>query len=353
MTLAMELWKIEGEKLTQIDKATLDLEKHLENWIEKDITLIGIDALIIGRQVHTEYGGFIDLLAIDGDGDLIIIELKRKKTPRDIVSQCLDYGTWVHALEFEEIAEIYQSYKQKNLSEEFAEYFGNPIPENINSTYQIVIVAESVDESTERVVQHLNEFYKVNINVVFFNVFISDGHKIIGRSWLKDPVDVEEKSSAGKKSKWTGYYFVNTGISDDNSRDWKLNKKYEFVSAGGSKRYINAMKKLNKGDKLFAFISGRGYVGYGMVEENAVPIKNYKFSDKLIIDDLPDSHPWRQDSDLFKEEWLVKVKWFKTFDENSAQWFKGAFANQNAVCKLRDQNTFQFLSDKFELETKG
>ena len=46
MTLAMELWKIEGEQLTQIEKATLDLEKHLENWIERDITLIGIDALI-------------------------------------------------------------------------------------------------------------------------------------------------------------------------------------------------------------------------------------------------------------------------------------------------------------------
>ena len=64
MPLSMELWNISGEQLVPLDKAALDLEKRLENWIEKDISLIGIDALIIGRQVHTGYGGYIDLLAI-------------------------------------------------------------------------------------------------------------------------------------------------------------------------------------------------------------------------------------------------------------------------------------------------
>ena len=46
----------------------------------------------------------------------------------------------------------------------------------------IVIVAESLDDSTERIVQHLNEVHKVNINAVFFNVFTKDGKEFIGRS---------------------------------------------------------------------------------------------------------------------------------------------------------------------------
>ena len=350
MTLSMELWQISGEQLVPLSKAALDLEKRLENWIEKDISLIGIDALIIGRQVHTGHGGYIDLLAINTDGDLIIIELKKSKTPRDVVAQCLDYGTWVYNLTFDDIAGIYETYKGNALEKDFAEYFDTPLPEKINSGYQIVIVAESIDDSTERIVQHLNDVHKVNINVIFFNVFLAEGKELIGRSWLKDPVDVEEKSSTGKKSKWTGFYFVNTGITDDNARDWSLNRKYQFISAGGA-RWINQIKKLKKGDKLFALISGKGYVGFGIVEEEAVFVKNYKFNNKLLVQDLADDHPWTQANDPSRQEWMVKVNWLKTFDENNAQWFKGAFANQNVVCKLRDHNTFKFLSEKFEVET--
>ena len=242
MTLSMEIWQISNEQLTPLDKAKLDLEERLENWIEKDISLIGMDAMIIGRQVHTSYGGYIDLLAINGIGDLILIELKRSKTSRDIVAQCLDYGTWVYDLNYEDIAGIYESYRGSTLEKDFTEYFDTTFPEKINNDYQIVIVAESVDDSTERIVQHLNDVHKVNINVIFFNVFMTEGKEFIGRSWLKDPVDVEEKSSVGKKSKWTGFYFVNTGIADTKDRDWKLNKKYEYISAGGT-RWISMIKK--------------------------------------------------------------------------------------------------------------
>lgn len=33
-----------------------------------------------------------------------------------------------------------------------------------------------------------------------------------------------------------------------------------------------------------------------------------------------------------------------------ARWFKGAFANQNIVCKLRDQATVDFLIEEFDVE---
>lgn len=349
----MDLWQISNEQLVPMEKAALNLEKRLEVWIEQDISLLGIDALLIGRQVHTSYGGYIDLLAINSDGELIIIELKRSKTPRDIVAQCLDYGTWVYDLNFEDVVEIYESYKSTGFEKDFSEYFDAPVPEKINNSYQIVIVAESLDDSTERIVQHLNDVHKVNINAIFFNVFLKDGNEYIGRSWLKDPVEVEEKSVAGKKSKWTGYLFVNTGITEENARKWDLNRQYQFISAGGGLRWINAIKKLKVGDKFFALIKGKGYVGYGVVEEEAVIVKNYKINGSPIIEKLPENHPWREDKEPLKDEWLVKVNWLKTYDENDAKWFKGAFANQNVVCKLRDQNTFDFLLDKFEVATSN
>ncbi len=351
MSLSLNLWQIKNENLIPMNTITLNLEKRLESWIVQDISLLGIDAFIIGRQVHTNYGGYIDLMAINGDGELIIIELKRNKTPRDIVAQCLDYATWVYDLKYNDIVEIYKSYKTTDFNKDFAEFFDTPVPEKINTSYQIVIVAESLDDSTERIVQHLNEVHNMNINAIFFNIFSIDGNEYIGRSWLKDPVDVEEKSVTGRKPMATGYLFANTGITDDNSRNWNLNVKYNFISAGGGPRWINAIKKLNAGDKIFAYIKGKGYVGYGIVEEPAVLVKNYSVDGKLMIDDLPADHAWRQAKDPSVDEWIAKVKWLKKFDEKDAKSFKGVFANQNIVCQLRDQNTFKFLVENFEVDT--
>src|SRR5690606_1443432 len=89
----------------------------------------------------------------------------------------------------------------------------------------------------------------------FFNVFAHDANRFIGRSWLNDPADTEERSSTGSRPEWTGYYFVNTGIShDDDARAWELNRRYHFVNTGGGSRWINAIKKLKKGNKFFAYI---------------------------------------------------------------------------------------------------
>jgi hypothetical protein len=41
------------------------------------------------------FGGRIDLLAIAPDGALVLIELNRNRTPREVVAQSLDYAGWV------------------------------------------------------------------------------------------------------------------------------------------------------------------------------------------------------------------------------------------------------------------
>jgi len=43
-------------------------------------------------------GGIIDLLCIDESGNLIVVELKRDKTPREVTAQTLDYASWVDSL---------------------------------------------------------------------------------------------------------------------------------------------------------------------------------------------------------------------------------------------------------------
>jgi len=45
--------------------------------------------MLIGRQEETGHGGRIDLLGIAPDGTLVLIEVKRSRTPREVVAQAL------------------------------------------------------------------------------------------------------------------------------------------------------------------------------------------------------------------------------------------------------------------------
>jgi len=60
--------------------------------------------------VETAYGKFIDLLCMDSEGTLVIVELKRDKTPREVTAQALDYASWVKTLNAEEIEKIAAAY---------------------------------------------------------------------------------------------------------------------------------------------------------------------------------------------------------------------------------------------------
>lgn len=58
---AIKLWKIiDNEKPQCINRASLNYEARLENWIEKDISIISDNIIVIGTQVQTSYGKKID-----------------------------------------------------------------------------------------------------------------------------------------------------------------------------------------------------------------------------------------------------------------------------------------------------
>ena len=96
MTAEIRVWRIQkDDHLHPVKSSKLDMEARLEDWIEEDISILSNDFLVIGRQVATEYGGAIDLLCLDRQGDVVVVELKRDKSPREITAQILDYASWV------------------------------------------------------------------------------------------------------------------------------------------------------------------------------------------------------------------------------------------------------------------
>ena len=92
------LYKVLSGELVPVERKSLASEETLENWIAKDPNIIGLDVLILGRQVVTDFKGRIDILAIDREGSITIVELKRDRTPREVVAQVLDYASWIAGL---------------------------------------------------------------------------------------------------------------------------------------------------------------------------------------------------------------------------------------------------------------
>lgn len=345
----MMLWKVAGTKLQPIDISTLDQEQRLENWIAADPDILGMELAIIGRQVQTAYGGKIDLLALDSEGNCVALELKRGRTPREVVAQVLDYGSWIKDLGYNDLDQITQRYRQKSLSTIFEECFGAALPDTVNASHNLVVVASELDESSERIIVYLSEEHGVSINAVFFNFFRDGASEYLGRAWLKNPAETIERTESRKRAPWTGYWFVNVGEGDH--RNWDDNLKYGYVGAGQGEKYSRPLRHLKVGDRLFAYMKGLGYVGYGEVTKEAVPIGDFSVDEigKPLLD-LPLRAPRaseNKDSPV-NAEWAVGVKWSKTFTREQPKTFKGAFANQNIVCKLRDTKTLDYLRAEFD-----
>jgi hypothetical protein len=89
---------------------------------------------------------------------------------------------------------------------DFAARFEQPLDEeSINGSHQIVIVAATLDASSERIVGYLNE-RGVAIHVLFL-VFNHGNGQLLSRAWLIDPGDVQiqaaTSASRGEKEPWT------------------------------------------------------------------------------------------------------------------------------------------------------
>ena len=201
MPQKIRVWKVtsEGKPAEMSNKEKVESETKLENWLESDISILDPDLLVVGRQVRTDFGGAIDLLCLDREGDIVVIELKKDQTPRDVTAQALDYASWARNLDDGDIRKIWDAYLEKHsrkdilLNEAFDEKFDCPLPDVLNANHRSLIVANSIDDSTERIVRYLSDIH-VPINVATVQYFKDeDGREILAQVFLIEPDMAQER----------------------------------------------------------------------------------------------------------------------------------------------------------------
>ena len=205
MSEEIKLWQIkEDDKFEVCNPSKLDLEERLENWIEENISILSPDLLIIGRQVETDFGGVIDLLCLNRNGDILIVELKRGKTPREVTAQALDYASWVSELSNDRITSIANNYLSNRgpIENAFSNIFKVDLPDILNENHGIIIVASQIDPSTERIIKYLSDTYGVNINAATFQYFKTQtNEEFLSRVFLVEPEQIEYQVRIKSSSK--------------------------------------------------------------------------------------------------------------------------------------------------------
>lgn len=337
MAVQHGIWKI-GETPKPLAMVKLESELLLEEQIARDVSILNAGWLLIGRQVYTDFGKYIDLLAIDATGSIIIIELKKHKTTRDVVAQAIDYAAWVEKLPSEKFVQIYAEFAAKNglaekgFDEAFKAKFGSlPVEEEVNSSHQMVIVAAELDAGTERIINYLNDKAEVAVNAVFFSVFQDGDNQYLSRSWMIDPVETEEHAvNTRQKGEWNGEFYASFGAGPD-SRNWDDAAEHGFISAGGGRWYSKTLFMLEPGDRVWVNIPGRGYVGVAEVAGHAL------IADEFIKPELSLKGQYRlaEDSGEDEAEYFVPVSWLHKVPEARALNEVGLFGNQNSVARPR------------------
>lgn len=159
--------RIEKIESTTFKQLGFKEREHLQEWIANNPSCLNEDLLIIQK----EFDGFndtserLDLLAIDKEGNLVVIENKRDDSGRDVTWQVQKYAAYCSTLNSSQIISIFSQYlnkegitgKAEELLEEFLETEDFREKLNLgNSQRMILIAGEYRKEVTSTVLWLLN-----------------------------------------------------------------------------------------------------------------------------------------------------------------------------------------------------
>ncbi|MFQ5586424.1 MAG: hypothetical protein ACE5GF_06355 [Thermodesulfobacteriota bacterium] len=179
-------------------------EAVLETWLESNPDDILEDGklLIIGRQVTTNLGSVIDLLGIDREGNTVVIELKRDRTPRDTLAQALEYASFAEELDTNQLETILQHYATDDalsLAEYHRTYFELAPDEAVsfNKEQRIVLVGQRVAGEIRQTASFLRR-KGLRVTCLEFSYFqTGDGKHLLSYDIVvgKEPAKIKHISS--------------------------------------------------------------------------------------------------------------------------------------------------------------
>lgn len=139
------LFRIHGEGTVESvpthELAELGLRERddLQEWVIHEPRILGENLLVI----TSEYAGFedtldrLDVLALDRDGKLVVVELKRDLADSETDLQALKYASFCSTLTAEDVQHLYREFHQRRRSEDLT-------PEDVGNQFASFIASDEL-----------------------------------------------------------------------------------------------------------------------------------------------------------------------------------------------------------------
>ena len=182
----IEVWTVDGSQVSRLAKSNrMESELLLEDVLVENPGLLIEDLKLVGRQTPTE-GGPLDLIGVDGEGRLVVFELKRGTLSRDAVAQVIDYASDLDGMELDDLANHISARSGDygiDKIDDFQDWYTTVLGvEDLESLkpLRMFLVGLGVDDRTERMARFLAENSGMDISLLTFHGFEYDGKTILG-----------------------------------------------------------------------------------------------------------------------------------------------------------------------------
>lgn len=206
MSTEIKVWQISGDQMeileTTMPEAGRREVDHLERWLKSNPSILGDDFVIIGEQVQTASGP-VDFLGVDRTGNLVIVELKRDRVPREALAQAIDYASDLDAWDYERLNQECLKHTRQTLEE----YLAAKAPDmdleqlTLNDSQRILLVGTAIEDSLQRMIGWLSEKYGVGANAIVLKyIRTANGEDLLARTMVLPEELVRGRSKRhGKK----------------------------------------------------------------------------------------------------------------------------------------------------------
>ncbi len=225
MTEELCIWAVDGsgtvEPLSPLKQMPTEL--RFEELIVRNPEMLEPGLRLVGRQTPTQTG-WLDLLAIDTDGRLVVCELKRGMLAREAVTQVLDYASDLDAMSTGDLAEHISDRSGNHGIERiddfeqwYADNFGGDDLSRLLPP-RMVLVGLGVDTVAERMARFISAG-PVDISVVTFHGFRREGEQLLARqleveSGRTEVIRRRRSATTAEKRRLLGKYLVDNGYKD-------------------------------------------------------------------------------------------------------------------------------------------
>lgn len=163
---------LQNKKLIEIPItafATLNLKERfdIQEWISGTPKILGEELLIIAKELVLPSGKRLDLMAIDKQGSLVVIELKRDDSGSDVEWQAIKYASYCSSFTQGDLFKTYAEYLSSNDDDaqvKIEEFIDTEL-EELNQKQRIILVSKEFNSEVISAVLWLRDF-EVDITCV-------------------------------------------------------------------------------------------------------------------------------------------------------------------------------------------